>query len=478
MNRKRTLLVVVAVAVGSTAVGYAAASRVHSPDEEEANAAPPPARPVTADVERRELESRVVVRGDVMFDGAIDVGVDTSALDGPPIVTATPLGPGDQIGEGEILAEIAGRPVIVLGGDLPVYRDLAPGAVGPDVAQLEAALGRLGLDPGTIDDNYDSATSAAVAALYSQLGYQPPDPRADVAARVDTARAAAGAADQAVRAATRALGETSEGPTTSERLAADTAVNDAQRELDAATAAEDSNAAAVAAEHLAIARAQRSELLAGPDSSLQQSDLADAEAVLDQASVELWNASLLAATPMPAIELAFIPSLPRRVDAMSAERGHAVDGPIAKVTGIDIIVRAPIGSADRQLIQVGMPVEIEGGGVTTHATLRALDDDPTTGSSTATIALDSPAPDTVEQLKGLNVKVTIPIDTTDGAVLVVPLAALTAGGDGGARVEVVAADGTRRLVEVEVGLAADGFAAVQPLDGASLTEGDAVVVGI
>jgi peptidoglycan hydrolase-like protein with peptidoglycan-binding domain len=477
MNRQRTLLVVVAVAIGSTAVGYAAAGRVHSPDEEAANAKPPAARPVTAAVERRVLESRVVVRGDVVFDGAIDVSVDLTALSGPPIVTATPVDPGDQIGEGQILAEVAGRPVIVLGGDLPVYRDLAPGMVGPDVAQLEAGLHRIGFDPGPIDDTYDSATGAAVAALYAMLGYPPPNPRPDVAARVDAARAAADAANETVRTATRALDDATAGPTTSERLSADAAVDDAQRALDEASAAGDQHATAAAAEQVAIAKAQRTELLAGPDSTHLKSDLADAKAALDRANVELLNASLLAATPLPAAELAFIPSLPRRVDSVAAQRGRPVDGPIARVTGVDLVVRAPIGSADRKLIAEGMPAEVEGGGITTDATLMTLDDDATTGSSTATIALTTPTPETVDSLAGLNVKVTIPIDSTDGAVLAVPLAALTAGGDGRARVEVIDTGGARRLVHVEVGLSADGYAAVRPLDGQTLDEGDPVVVG-
>jgi peptidoglycan hydrolase-like protein with peptidoglycan-binding domain len=477
MNRQRTLLVVVAVAVGSTAIGYAAALRVHAPEDEAARARPPAARPVTAAVERRVIESRVVVRGDVVFDGAIDVSVDISALGGPAIVTGTPVEPGSQIGEGEVLAEIAGRPVIVLGGDLPVYRGLAPGTVGPDVAQLEAALQRLGFQPGEVDDTYDPATGAAVAELYARLGYQPPRPSADATDRLEVARTAADAAGEAVQEATRALDQAMEGPSESERLAADAAVNEAQRTLDEATAAGDPNATATAAAQVEIAEARRDELLAAPDTTGLQSDLADAEAALDRANVELLSAWGLAATPMPAAELAFIPALPRRVDAVAAERGKPVDGPIAGVTGIDVIVRAPIGSADRTLLSEGMAVEIEGGGIAASAVLAVLDDDPTTGSSTATITLDAPPPETVATLTGLNVKVTIPIATTDGAVLAVPLAALTAGGDGRARVEVVQADGTPRQVGVEVGLAADGYAAVRPVGGESLAEGDPVVVG-
>lgn len=477
MQRRTSLAVVVAVAVGSTAAGYAAASRIHSPAEQQADVAPPPARPVTVPVERRRLESQVVVRGDVVFDDALDVTVDISGVAGPPIVTATPIAAGDRVDEGDVLFEIGGRPVIVLGGDLPAYRDMTPGMTGPDVAQLESALVRLGHDPGTVDDAYDADTAAAVAALFSALAYEPAAPSVEAAARADAARDALLAANAAVDAATQALDEAGRGPTASERLAADAAVNDAQRALDQADAAGDGAAASAASERLAIAKAQRSELLAGPDTLPLEAELARATAERDWAQLELVNATVRAATPMPAAEVAFVPRLPRRVGDVSAERGRALDGPAASLTGVDLIVRAAIGSADRTLLSVGMAAEVDGGGVAAAATLVELDDDATTGSSTGTLVLEAPEPDTVTALTGLNVKVTIPIETTDGEVLVVPLVALTAGGDGAARVEVLEPDRARRLVDVGVGLVSGGYAEVRASEGESLDEGDPVVVG-
>jgi multidrug efflux pump subunit AcrA (membrane-fusion protein) len=58
--------------------------------------------------------------------------------------------------------------------------------------------------------------------------------------------------------------------------------------------------------------------------------------------------------------------------------------------------------------------------------------------------------------------------------VVVPVSALWTDGDGGVRVEVVAAGG-RREVRVEVALTVQGRAAVRPVDGA-LAPGDRVVV--
>ena len=52
-----------------------------------------------------------------------------------------------------------------------MYRQLAPGATGPDVLQLEQSLETLGFSPGTVDDVYDAGTEAALDAFYLSKGY-------------------------------------------------------------------------------------------------------------------------------------------------------------------------------------------------------------------------------------------------------------------------------------------------------------------
>jgi hypothetical protein len=85
-------------------------------------------------------------------------------------------------------------------------------------------------------------------------------------------------------------------------------------------------------------------------------------------------------------------------------------------------------------------------------------------------------PEQVAALQGSNVRVTIPVSSTGGAVLAVPLAALTAGPGGESRLEVMGDDGTTTLVEVETGLAADGYVEVTGVDR-DLAEGELVVIG-
>ncbi len=99
------------------------------------------------------------------------------------------------------------------------------------------------------------------------------------------------------------------------------------------------------------------------------------------------------------------------------------------------------------------------------------------GRSTITLLPGELSPEQVAALQGSNVRVSIPVSSTGGAVLAVPLAALTAGPGGESRVEVMADDGSTALVEVETGLAAGGYVEVTAAEGATLTEGDLVVIG-
>lgn len=472
----RTLALVVSVAVLSTAAGYVAASHVSSPAEEAARAQPPPATAVTAPVERRTLTSQVVTRGDAVFGGALDVSVEESGLDTPAVVTGEPPAVGATITEGQAILEIAGRPVIALDGDLPTYRSLGPGSTGPDVAQLETALQRLGIDTGTVDDVYDTQTATGVAALYARVGYAPAAPPAEVQQRLEAARAEEAAASAQVGPADNALKLAQQGPKDSERLAADNAVNAAQRQLDEATAGGDGAAIADATDQLALAKAQRKELLAPHDATMEKAAATQAHERLDQAGAELQAATVAAGTPLPAAEVMFISTLPRRVDVVHVTRGKVVDGPVMSVSGATLIVQAKLDSADRALVKVGMPTKQSAGATTIDGTITKLDDDQTTGSSVATIELTAPTPEQLDAIRGQNVKVTVPIASSGGAVLAVPLAALTAGSGGEVRVERQQADGSTQLIEVTVGLTADGFAQIEAKDG-QLSEGDLVVVG-
>lgn len=172
--KRRTLVVLVAAAVVvSSLVTWIANDQIQSPAEAAADTAPPTPAPILVPVKKQVLATKVVTRGTGHYGSPRKLSVTPSRLKtGPRVITSLPRA-GSSIGEGGVLLTISGRPVFILRGTHPSYRDLGPGMRGPDVAQLEKALMRSGLDPGQVDDLYDAQTGAAVEALYRRHGHPP-----------------------------------------------------------------------------------------------------------------------------------------------------------------------------------------------------------------------------------------------------------------------------------------------------------------
>jgi hypothetical protein len=376
MRRFRSLILVVLGSLVCAALGYAAALTMAPSTGDDAAA--PPTGSVTADVEQRRLTSAVVTRGDANFSDPVELVVRTAAP--LPIVTRSPKSLGDSVKAGEVVLEVAGRPVIALPGSLPAYRDLRSGDVGPDVAQLEAALMAVGLDPGDVDDEFTGYTMDAVENLYVRLGYEP--------------------ATSAAAPVAGAGGEAGDG----------------------------AGGEAAAAESL-----------------------------------------------LPMSEVTYVPTLPRRVDRSPARRGRPLPKVPMLLSGSELVVSIGLTTADKEVLRSGMPAivgvpgqrDIRGrlGAVTTTAT----------GARTS-VRLPDVSEQQVKDLQGANVKVTVPLESTKGKVLVVPLAALSTDATGTARVVRVDSDGSSEAVEVEIGLSAEGYVEVRA-DRDDLVEGDRVVVG-
>ncbi len=78
-------------------------------------------------------------------------------------------------------------------------------------------------------------------------------------------------------------------------------------------------------------------------------------------------------------------------------------------------------------------------------------------------------------LVGASVRITVPVESTEGPVLSVPVSAVSLAADGSSRVQ-RSTDAGLEFVTVEPGLSAGGFVQVTPTDG-TLEPGDLVVVG-
>lgn len=171
MARQTTILWTLLGVVSGLAVGaWYAGSRIQSPAELAARTAPPEPSPILAPVEKRVLSSEIITRGTVRFGLPRPISiVPSTAKAGTGLIGMLPR-PNTTFREGEVMLAVSGRPVFVLQGDIPTFRDMAPATKGDDVKELEAALERLGFDPGPVDGLYDLKTSAAVERMYRAAG--------------------------------------------------------------------------------------------------------------------------------------------------------------------------------------------------------------------------------------------------------------------------------------------------------------------
>jgi len=179
MKRSRVLFGVLGFAALLTVGGWAASLRIESPADVAARAAPPSPSPILVPIEERVLSSNIVTRGTARFGLPQPISIVPSALKAKAgLITTLPLR-NTQLREGSVMFTASGRPLFVLQGRIPAYRDLVPGTSGDDVRQLEQALQRLGFDPGPVDGTYDEQTSAAATRWYTSAGFEPYGPTRD-----------------------------------------------------------------------------------------------------------------------------------------------------------------------------------------------------------------------------------------------------------------------------------------------------------
>src|SRR5690606_8424669 len=122
-------------------------------------------------------------------------------LEGAAVVTGQVPEQGAELGALSVALEVAGRPLIVLPGELPAYRTLRIGVSGPDVLQLKQALGSLGIGAGDAASAvFDRATAEGIRQLYAQAGYPAPAPEEGAAEAVRSAEEGVRNAQSAVAA--------------------------------------------------------------------------------------------------------------------------------------------------------------------------------------------------------------------------------------------------------------------------------------
>jgi len=535
---RRNLLLggVIAAVVVSAGLGWFFGSQIRSPAEIAADAEPPEPSNITVAVVSQVLSADVITRGDIVYDEPVSVSLSGSFAETPEkLVVTEAVEVNSELVEGAMAVEVVGRPVFLLAGEIPMYRDLRPGAIGDDVLQVEQALARMGFFADTPDDTWDQATGAAVTAWYQEAGYRPNGlSETDEAAlqsardRVRSGQAAVADSEAALRDAAAGSGESAEASARAEIDAAEDAL--ALAEIDAARANELAAEAVTAAE-TALAEAEADlangvpgaeEAVAEATAALDQANfdvgrtateqqalvdsaagrvtvakaaLADLQRGIDTAplrrQIEAAREELALArddlatleselgTWLPAGEVVFLKAMPVRVDAVSVSRGSVIEGSFITVSGSELALRSSVSERDAPRVEVGMEVEIENPetgesiiGVISQKADRAGTD----GVAQDRIYLEITPSELPEEIIGTNVRVTIPVSSTGGEVLAVPAAALSATANGSTILQVENGDRTLRTVTVEAGLAAGGLVEVTAVEG-QLAEGDLVVVG-
>jgi hypothetical protein len=182
---------------------------------------------------------------------------------------------------------------------------------------------------------------------------------------------------------------------------------------------------------------------------------------------------------IPAGELLFFPVLPARVDDVKLKVGDETTGPVMTVTSANLVVESGLSAADAKLVKPGTAVTIKAPDSNAEATgvVTQIATTPgTNGVDPQRYYLEVTPQGLDVSLAGASVVQTIKVQSTEGDVLAVPVAALSMASDGTTRVQVQGPRSPARFVTVQPGLAAKGLVAVTPVQG-DLGPGDLVVVG-
>ena len=460
-----------------------------------ARTAPPTPSPILVPVEKRMLRSAVVTRGTARFGLPHAIAIVPSPLKARAGVITRLPSRNTQVNEGDVLLTASGRPVFVLRGEIPAYRDLVPGIAGDDVRQLERGLKRLGFDAGPIDGTYDEQTAAAVAAWYAAAGWQPfgatTEHLAGIRAleqRLAVALDGKLAAADAVAAAPRAVAAAHANAARANRVAAaDVAAKTALRNKVTAdpNSTEDDRARANADLELAQAAAMATQLagevevqvaLDAQKAAVRAAKLADDTA--GRLAADLDSAKRKAGVQVPVDEIVFLPDVRVRVEQVKVAVGDTASGPVMTVTNNQLAIDSSLRLDEARLVRPGMAVAIDEPALGIKATgvvQRVADTPGTDGVDGYHIYFEVLVRETPTALAGFSLRLTIPVTSTQGAVTAVPVSALSLAADGTSRVQ-VDNNGALEFIVVRPGLAADGFVEVTPVNGA-LAPGQLVVVG-
>jgi hypothetical protein len=434
---RRLALLTVAGACLAVGSGLGGASLVKSPAQVAAQTAAPPPSVITAPVTKQVLSETTVLRGTLGVSSTLSftpssvASTAANAGGGGMVVTSMHVHPGGQVHSGEVVAEVSDRPVFVLQGPLPLWRDLVPGESGKDVEELQAALAGLGYSSGADQYGYFGAgTEAAVEAFYQGIGYAPPVESA--------ASGSGGSGSSGGGSGSGSGGSGSSGGGSGSGSG-------------------------------------------GSGSSGGGSGSGSG----GSGSSGGGSASHSAAAPPPVIvpmsEAWFVPRLPAEVMTVPAQVGAVSPRSLLTIAQGALQLTGQLDPSEKSLVRAGMPVSvysdvIDYTGAGTISSVGTAIVQSSDGSASYVPVGVRPDASWPASLNGQNVQITITAVTTGRPVLAVPVAAVSYDASGQAEVIVSGPGGARRRVFVRAGLSAGGYVEVSASSAPGLLRPGALVV--
>ncbi len=448
----------------------------------------------TAEVRVDDLIEEVEWLGDLRYGDPVEVAAVTDAT----VTRSTPAG--KLLERGDVIFELDNQPVVLWYGHLPLWRDLAQGAEGPDVELLETNLVALGYDPDgtvTIDGVFTANTALMVERWQADVGREitgqvglgdvvlAPGPASvtDAATIGERLRAAAPIASLSVRHVTTTIVGGASG-TIHEVATTGTAVGHG-------TVLYETGEVAVQAlltldpvgERLVDPETDPTELEAllvslgyDPDREMQVDSAYDDATV---AAVQRWQADV-GLVPTGSLDASAYIVLPEGLEVheqlVQPGAETLAPHPILVLATPTLQVVVPVGLAEHDDFSVGQQLSVV---LADETTAPGVVVDVGTVASAAEPGAD-PLVDVIIELTGdiddavpaSEVSVVVAGDSVID-VMVVPTRALVTLAEGGFAVEKVLQDGTIVLVGVETGTFDDG---VVEVESSQLQPGDQIAV--
>jgi multidrug efflux pump subunit AcrA (membrane-fusion protein) len=171
IRRQKFLIILTSSALFLAIIGLVVSLMVKSPQQQILDSQAQYTQ-ITAPVDQKILQKKLIARATVNPAGSQNIYTFLQAS--PSIVTGVFVSNGDEVHNGELLAEISGRPIMLFQGQTPAYRTIMPEDNGKDVAELQTDLINLGYS-NSQSGTYDDSTQRAISGYYASLGYSLPD---------------------------------------------------------------------------------------------------------------------------------------------------------------------------------------------------------------------------------------------------------------------------------------------------------------